>query len=140
MLSVSRASSGAAVTVSRPSISYTAPGLDVGEVLSGHALAEDVEAPVARHRRRHPRQVQLPRDVLEAVGVAGLRVGVAQRDHRAAPEVEHRLVALVDRADPQRHEPVAAVVARAVLLEGDDLRPVRSVSPMNTGRSSTSPR
>ena len=111
----------AAVTVSRPSISYTAPGSMSGP----GTLAEHVEVPVARHGRLHARRIELLGDVVEAVGVPGFRIRVAQRDHRAAPEVEHRLVVLVDGRDPERDQPGTA----PVLLEPTTSVVVCRVSP-----------
>ena len=43
-------------------------------------------------------------------------LGVAQRDHRAAPVVEQRLAVTIGRADPQRHEPRRRPVGPAPVL------------------------
>ena len=103
-LSVSRASSVAAGhRLARLDQQRLAGGerLVVG---SGRRVAERVEIPSVRQRALDRAGVERARDVVEVVGVAGVRLGVAQRDHRAAPEVEQRLAVRVRRPDPQRDQ------------------------------------
>ena len=108
--SVSRASSGAELTVSRPSTSNVVPDREVGEVRPRNALSEAVEPPTAGDGGGNPLRVELVGNLLEAVGVSGLCRRVPQGDHRAAPEVEHRLAALVLRSDPQGHQSARSAV------------------------------
>ena len=96
-LSVRRTSSGAAVTVSRPSISQTVPASRSAKCAPGTRSRNASRCQPAGTAAAHPIQVELLRDAVEAVGVARPRARVAQRDHRAAPEVEHRLPVLVAR-------------------------------------------
>ena len=50
--------------------------------------------------------------------MAGAHVRVAQGQHRASPEVQHRLIVLIRRADPQHDEPGGrCALARPILLE-----------------------
>ena len=86
----------------------------------GHGGPERVELPP-------PRQVVdgvgVGRDGVEAVGVPrGGGVGVTQREHRTAPEVEHGLLTLVMDLHPQHHEAGRRPPRfRAVLSQRDDL-------------------
>ena len=86
------------------------------------AVADAVEPPAGRECGAYRRRVERLWDLGEVVGVAGLDFGDAQRDHRAAPEVEHRLALLVGRANPHRNKTGRRRArSAAVLLEADDL-------------------
>jgi hypothetical protein len=95
------------------------PLADVGEVRPGGGLAVGGEVEPGGRRAQRLR--------LEVGGVADLvaRLAggrVAQGQHRAAGEVEHGTVVLVDGADPQEGEAGGpAALSRAVLAPCDDL-------------------
>ena len=88
---------------------------------AGRGLAQGREVPARRHGALDRGRVQRPRDVVEAVGVPGVRLGVAQRDHRAAPEVEQRLAVGVGGPDPQRHQSRGRPWPAPVLLQAHHL-------------------
>ena len=91
-----------------------------GAIVNG--CPEDVEIPVGHRFVERKRSVERS-DRIEVVGVMRRSSRFTQRQHRAAPEVEDRALALVDRADAQDGEPSRlAVAARAVVTERDDLR------------------
>jgi hypothetical protein len=71
---------------------------------SGDELAERVEVP-ARDQVAQRVGGQLRRDSVEVVGMAGTVRLLAQRQHRAAVEIQDRTILLVGGADPQHGEP-----------------------------------
>ena len=123
--SVSRASAGAESTTSPPSSSSVQPSPSASKC-----------GPGARERnaaRSSPRaaatSASCSRSSAPPTSSPSSPVRLAaQRQHRAAREVQHRAVLLVDGADPQHGE---AGRARAVLAPRDDLgrRPQRVAEP-----------
>src|SRR3984957_17076065 len=91
------------------------------EVRPGDTLAKDLAIPIGGRRRRRSQIGTDLRQVVVMVG--GVRVGAgAQRQHRAAVEVEDQSVGLVDGGDPQGHQ-AGGRPARldGILLQPDNL-------------------
>ena len=117
-----RASSGAELTTSPPSTVQLAPASSASKRGPGTASRKAPRSQPADRGAERRRRLGLGADRVDLVGVPGLALGVAQRQHRAAVEVEHRALVLVDGADPQRRQPGRRPPGLGpVLAQGDDL-------------------
>ncbi len=75
-------------------------------------------------------RIELGGDFGQLRVVPGLPVGIAKRQHRAAPVIEHRVPLLINGANPQHgYARRGASGARAILLQRNDLgRGVQGIS------------
>src|SRR5229473_6050610 len=79
-------------------------GSEVCEMYPVRGSAKFIETP-SSNRRAHRVGIEFSPNRVEVVVASGIAVGIAQREHRAAKEIQNGAAFLVLRVHPQRGEP-----------------------------------
>src|SRR6266851_2710552 len=104
-------------------------GSEVREMYPVRGSAKFIETP-SSNRRAHRVGIEFSPNRVEVVVASGIAVGVAQREHRAAKEIQNGAAFLVLRAHPQRGESGGGAAGTgAVLAQSNDFgRRVQAVA------------